>query len=740
MTDTPKILNSVVNVSGQPSLTRRGLLKGGAGLTLAIVATPALLTACGSHDSAGAATTPFAPNAFLRIGPDGNVTVIAKHNEMGQGAYTGLATLVAEELDADWSQVSIEAAPADAGKYANAAFGAPIQGTGGSTSISNSWEQYRQAGAAARAMLVAAAAKQWSVPAAEITVVGGVVSHIGKGKSAKFGELVGVAAGLPVPADVKLKEAGQFTLIGKSLPRLDAREKSNGTAVFTQDIRLPDMLVAAVIYPPRFGGKVKGFDAAAAKAVAGVSEVVQFQTPVREGIAVIAKDYWTAKKAKDLVKVEWDDSAAFGQSSKQIFADYRKLAKTPGLEAKKTGDAAKAFASATRKFTAEFEFPFLAHASMEPLNCVAQVRADGAELWYGSQFQTGDQGATAALLGFKPEQVKVNTLYAGGSFGRRANPKADYVLDAVAIAKAGGNGKPVKLVWSREEDTRGGFYRPAFFHAFEAGVDAKGQIVSWQQRLVGQSIVKGTPLDSGAPVDFLSVEGAANLPYAIPNLQVELHTTDIGVPIQWWRSVGSTHNAYSTEVFLDEIARATKQDPVDLRRSLLANHPRHLAVLNAAAEKAGWGTPLPAGKARGVAVHESFGSVVAQIVEVSRQGNAFKVERVVCTVDCGLAVNPNIVEMQMESGIGYGLSAILMSAITLKDGVVEQSNFHDYPALRISQMPAIEVHILPSTNKPSGVGEPGTPPIGPAVANAIAQLTGKTIRSLPFSAQGISFA
>jgi isoquinoline 1-oxidoreductase beta subunit len=500
------------------------------------------------------------------------------------------------------------------------------------------------------------------------------------------------------------------------------------------------MLVACVVSPPRFGGTVKRFDAAAAKALPGVVDVVSFRTPVRDGVAILARDYWTAHSARDKVKVEWDESNAFRQGSDEIMAQYRELARKPGLEARNEGDADKAIAGAARRIEASYEFPFLSHASMEPLNCVAQITADGCEIWNGEQLHTPDQGAVSKFLGIAPEQVKINMLYAGGSFGRRGNPFSDYVLDTVAIAKTAGNGKPVKLVWSREDDMRGGYYRPMYFHAIKAGLDAKGNIVGWQHRIVGQSIMAGSPLDNGAPVDPTSVEGASNLPYDIPNLHVDLHTTKVGVPIQWWRSVGSTHTAYSTECFIDEIARATKQDPVELRRTLLAKHPRHLAALNLAADKAGWGTPLPAGRARGVAVHESFGTVVAEIVEVSRKDKGYKVERVVCAVDCGRAINPNIVAMQMESAIGYGLAAAFTGAITLKDGVVQQSNFHDYTVLRMSQMPAVDVHIVPSEEKPSGVGEPGTPPIAPAVANAIVALGGKPVRSLPFGKGGISFS
>jgi isoquinoline 1-oxidoreductase beta subunit len=493
-----------------------------------------------------------------------------------------------------------------------------------------------------------------------------------------------------------------------------------------------------IAYPPRFGGKVKSFDATAAKAIPGVVNVVQFKTPLREGVAVLAKDTYTAKKARDAVKVEWDESQAFVMGSDAIMAQYKALAQKPGLEAKKQGDAAKALAGASRRIEANYEFPFLAHATMEPMNCVVQLKGDGCEIWNGEQMHTPDQGTIAKFLNTTPDKIKINMLYAGGSFGRRGNSFADYLLDTVAVAQAGGQGKPVKLVWTREDDMRAGFYRPVYLHALKAGVDAHGKIIGWQQRIVGQSIIKGSPLDNGAAVDFTSVEGAANLPYSIPNLQVELHTTALGVPIQWWRSVGSTHTAYAIECFLDEIARATKQDPVELRRALLANQPRHLAVLNAAAEKSGWGTPLPAGTARGIAIHESFNTVVAEVVEVSKRDNGFKVDRVTCVVDCGVAVNPNIIEMQMESAIIYGLSAAATGAITLKDGRVQQSNFHDYTVLRMNQVPKIEVHIMPSTNKPTGVGEPGTPPIGPAVANALSVLTGKTYRQLPFSGAGVA--
>jgi isoquinoline 1-oxidoreductase beta subunit len=605
--------------------------------------------------------------------------------------------------------------------------------------MANSFQQYREAGAAARAMLVAAAAAQWQVPAGEITVARGVVRHAASGKQARFGELVALAAAQPVPAAVKLKEPAQFVYIGKGLGRVDAAEKANGTAIYTQDFRLPGMLTAVVARPPRFGAKVSSYDATAAQAVKGVVAVVQFATPVSSGVAVLAPDFWTAKKGRDALKVQWDESQAFKQSTTEILADYRKLAATPGLVARNDGDVAAAFKRAARVIEATYEVPYLAHASMEPLDCVAQVTGEGCELWHGVQQAGLDQITIGKFLGLPPEKVRINMLYAGGSFGRRGNFAADYELEAIAIARAHGAGVPVKLMWTREDDMRAGYYRPLYVHALKAGLDAGGTIMAWQHRIVGQSIMAGGPMASMIKngIDATSVEGAVNLPYVIPHLRVELHTTTPAVPVLFWRSVGSSHTAYVTECFFDELMRAAGKEPVALRRILLGDRERHLAVLNTAAQRAGWGTPLPPGHARGIAVHKSFNSYVAEVAEVSRQGDGFRVERVVCAVDCGLAINPNIVVAQMESGIVYGLSAAATGAITLKEGAVEQSNFHDYPVLRMSQMPKIEVYVLSSEAKPTGVGEPGVPPILPAVCNAIAALTGKPVRTLPLSAQGI---
>ena len=717
------------------NLSRRGFLQGTAGLTLGLALPGVSLAA-----KTGAAAS-FEPTPFLRIGADNSVTVISKHLEMGQGTYTGLATIVAEELDAAWAQVKVEGAPADARRYKNLAFGA--QGTGGSTAMANSWGQMRETGATARAMLVSAAAKRWQVPAAEITVAEGVLRHAASGRQATFGELAEAASREAVPTTITLKDPKDFRLIGRRAPRKDSAAKTDGSAQFTQDVHLPGMLVAVVAHAPRFGGQVKAFDASRAKAVKGVVDVVA----IPGGVAVLARDTWSARKGRDALGVEWDDSAAFKLGSDEILARYRELAARPGLVARSDGDTAGAFAGAARVVSASYDFPYLAHAAMEPMNCVVQRTADGLEVWNGEQFQTVDQATLAAMFGLPPEKVKINMLYAGGSFGRRACTQSDYLREAAALVKASGTRAPVKLVWMREDDMKAGYYRPLFHHRIEAALNADGSIRAWRHRLVGQSIIAGSAFEPAMVkngIDAVSVEGAANLPYAIPNLQVELHTpTDIKVPVLWWRSVGSTHTAYSTETFLDRLAAEAGQDPVALRLKLLGKHPRHTAVLRLAAEKAGWGQPLAAGKpgerrGRGVAVHESFHSFVAQVAEVTvKADGSVKVDRIVSAVDCGLAINPDNVRAQVEGSVGFALSAALHGEITLKDGVVEQGNFGDYAPIRIDEMPKVEVHIVQSAENPTGIGEPGVPPVAPAVANAIAAATGKWLTRLPFQADAL---
>ena len=687
--------------------------------------------AAGAAAASGGA--PFAPNAFLRVGSDNSVTVIAKHLEMGQGSYTGIATIVAEELDADWNLVRVESAPADAKRYANLAFGT-MQGTGGSSAMANSWAQLREAGGKARAMLLAAAAKQWRVPVAELTVDKGVVYHAASKRQASFGALVATAASLPVPDSVTLKDPKDFKLIGRHAPRVDAAAKSDGTAQFTLDVALPGMLVALLKRPPWFGGTVKSFDGTAASAVPGVLKVVQ----VPAGVAVVAKSFWAAKQGRDALTVEWDDAKAEKCSSADLLEEYRRLADQPGLSARADGDAAKAIRDAARKLSASYEFPYLAHAPMEPLDAVVKLGANSCEIWAGDQFQTVDQANAARTAGLDPQQVSIHTLYAGGSFGRRANPGSDYIVEAVSIAKAfGADGTPIKLQWTREDDIHGGLYRPMYVHKLEAGLSADGQLTGWRHVIVGQSIMANTlfagMIKSG--IDPTSVEGAANLPYAIPNVAVELSTTSVGVPVLWWRVVGSSHTAFAVEAFIDEVARAAGQDGFTFRRNLLDHHPRMKAVLELAAEKAGWSNgPLPKGKGRGIAVAEAFKTLVAQVAEVSvDKDGQIKVDRVVCAVDCGTPINPDIITAQMEGGIGFGLGAVMHGAITLKDGRVEQDNFNSYRVLRMNEMPRVEVHIVPSGEPPTGVGEPGVAPIGPAVANAIFAATGKRIYVLPFS-------
>ena len=673
----------------------------------------------------------FTPNAFIRIQPDNTVVVVMKHFEMGQGTYTGLSTLIAEELDADWDQIQVKAAPANAKLYNNNFWG-PMQGTGGSTAIANSYEQMRKAGAAAKQMLVAAAAKQWKVPAEEIQVENGVLSHKASNKSANFGEFAELAARETVPQEVFLKSSDEFRFIGKSVPRKDSHDKTTGKAIYTQDIKLPGMLTALVAHAPRIGASVKSFDATACKKVKGVINVVQIPT----GIAVLAKDYWSALQGRYALKVDWDESQAFKKGSAELMGEYKALAKKPGSVARKDGDVDTAMASAVKTLSASYEFPYLAHAAMEPLNCVVQIKKEGCEIWNAAQTQTSDQMAVAKVLGIEVDQVKINTLYAGGSFGRRANPLSDYVLEATHIAKALGDNTPVKLVWTREDDMRGGYYRPMYYHELKAGLDKEGNPVAWQHRIVGQSILTGTafePMLVKNGVDGTSVEGASNLPYSIPNMLVDLHSPKVPVTVQWWRSVGSTHTAYSTETFIDELAHAANKDPVDFRRTLLKDHPRHLDVMELAVDKGGWGQALPKGKGRGIAVHESFNSFVAQVADVTvNSDNTFTVDRVVIAIDCGIAVNPDVIRAQMEGGMGFGLSAALVSAITLEDGQVQQSNFHDYEVLRIKQMPKqVYVHIVKSDEPPTGVGEPATPVIAPAVANALFNATGKRFYQLP---------
>ena len=665
------------------------------------------------------------PNAFLRIGKDGSVTVLVKHLEFGQGVTTSLPMLVAEELEVDWSRVRAELAPAGP-EYAHTGFG--LQMTGGSSSVSNSYDQLRTVGAQARTMLMQAAADQWKVKLAEVRAEKGFVTGPG-GRKLSYGQLAEAASRQPVPQNVTLKQPKDFKLIGKPTRRLDSLEKVNGKALFGLDMKRRDLHTAVVAHPPVFGARVKSFNADKVKGVAGVTHVVELSN----GIAVVGQNFWAAKKGRDALEIEWDLGPNAALSTETLAKEFRAKAATPGTVARKA-DNPDALKGAAKTIVAEYQVPFLAHAPMEPLNCTVEVRSGGAEIWVGSQFQAVDQAAAAKVLGLQPAQVKLNTMLAGGGFGRRANPVSDYVVEACELAKD--IKVPVKVVWTREDDIRGGYYRPMYVHRVEVGLAASGAIAGWSHAIVGPSIVDGTPFEGMMVkdgVDPTSTEGVSDTPYAIPNMSVALHTMRSGVPVLWWRSVGHSHTAFVMETMIDEVAAARGLDPLALRRELLAKHPKVQRVLDLAASKAGWGSPLARGRGRGIAVHESFGSICAQVAEVSLAGNEIRVHKVVAAFDCGLVVNPLSVEAQLQSAIAFGLSAALYGEVTFKDGKVEQSNFHDYRVLRMNEMPLVEVHLVPGGEKPTGVGEPGTPPVAPAVANALFALTGKRARTLPLS-------
>lgn len=675
----------------------------------------------------------FPPNAFIRIAADDTITIIVNKSEMGQGVYTSLPMLIAEELEADWSRIKIESAPV-AAVYNHTGFG--MQMTGGSSSIPSSWEQLRRVGATARVLLIRAAAKQWGVPESECHAFSSQVIHTASGKALNYGSLTEAASKLALPENVELKSPVDFTIIGKPVKRLDTPAKINGSAQFGLDVYIPDMLTVLIARSPVFGGKVKSFDDTEARKIQGVQGI--FQVPT--GVAVAATDLYQAKTARELLMIEWNEGPGAAISTRKMRSEYSKLAKMPGAIARKEGDTAKGFKQAHKSITAEYEVPYLAHAAMEPLNVVVDLKADHCTIWTGTQMQTMDRAMAAKVAGLNPEQVEIHTTYLGGGFGRRANPRSDFVTEAVQVAKV--IGKPVKIVWTREDDTRGGYYRPMWADHIQAAIGKDGKPLAWKHTIVGQSIVADTAfagflIKNG--VDATSVEGASTLPYTIPNLQVDLHSTKNEVPVQWWRSVGHSHTAFVVETMIDELAHLAGKDPVAYRLSILPANSRYRGVLELAAEKADWGKKkLPAHHAYGVAVHQSFESYVAEIAEVSIENGKIRVHRVIAAVDCGIVVNPDGVQQQIESAIVYGLSAALHGAITLEKGRVMQSNFHDYAPLRFSEMPQVEVHIVKSNEHPTGIGEPGTPPIAPAVANAIFKLTGKRLRRLPFSKETLA--
>ena len=671
--------------------------------------------------AAEAADSDFIPNAWIRIDPDDRITLRVASSEMGQGVYTSIPMLLAEELEADWTRIQVEMAPADKA-YTNPLIGQQL--TGGSTAIRAFWTPLRQAGATGRELLIRAAAQTWKVKDDECRAENSVVIHKTSGRRLRYGELVATAAKLPVPSTVFLKEPNEFKLIGKATPRRDTPLKVNGSAIYGMDVKHAGLLTAVVARCPVFGGKLKKLDAEKARNVKGVREVLA----IHSGVAVVADSFWAAKQGRDALAIEWDEGPNAKQSSAGVRRNLERALKRKGAVARHEGDAAKALKGAAKTIQADYEVPYLAHACMEPMNCTALVTKTGCEVWVPTQAQTGVQFVASKITGLPPEKISVTTTFLGGGFGRRS--EQDFVAEAVELSMR--TGAPVKVIWTREDDMQHDVYRPATLNRLVAALDKDGQPVAWRHEIAGPSIfARVFPNNIKNGIDNTSVEGAANLPYAIPNLQVTWAMENGEVPVGFWRSVGSSQNAYVTECFIDELAHAAGKDPFEFRRNLLALHPRHLGVLQLAAQKAGWDTPPPAGRARGIAVAEAFGSYCAQVAEVSVDRGQVRVHRVVCAIDCGMVVNPDTVVAQMESAIVYGLTAALKGEIVIRDGRVEQSNFNDYPLLRMDEMPDVEVHIVKSIEAPGGVGEPGTPPIAPAVANAVFAITGKPVRRLP---------
>ena len=722
--------------------SRRGFLKGAA------AASAVLLIGVRPDGALASASEGAQLNPFVKIDANGTVTAIVKHFEKGQGPATGLPTLIAEELGLRMDQIEYEFAPSNPELYNNTLFG-PFQGTGGSTAMANSWLQYRQAGAAAREMLISAAAQDWGVDASTVTLEEGMLKA-GE-HSAPIGQFVAAAAQLEAPVEPRLKDPSEFRLIGnEDVRRKDSAIKGNGQAMYAMDVHLPNQMVAMIARPEARGSLAVSFDDSAAKEVKGYINAAVL--PNQAGVAVYAENTWGAIQAREALDVEWDTSAAETRDSDQIRDEIMAaLEAEPTYNVNKADHAAVATAidGAETVIEKTFYFPLLAHAPMEPLNCTIEQTADGTIILHdGCQMPTGPHMAYQQIFGLPAEKIQINTMLAGGSFGRRATPDADYQVEAALAFVVTDRSRPVKLVWTREDDMRSGYYRPAFGHKVRVGLDGSGAIVGWQHQVAGQSIMKGTAFESFAVhdgVDHSSIEGIADSPYAIPGMALGLTDTPKATSVLWWRSVGHTHTAYVMETMMDLAAKAAGRDPVEFRQAHLADSTnadqrRKAGVLALVADKAGWGN-APEGHAQGIAVHKSFGSYVAEVVEVSGDPeNGVRIEKVTCAVDCGIAVNPDVVKAQMEGGIGYGIGHVMRDQITLTGGAVDQYNFPDYEPLRIGDIAAIEVHIMPSAEAPTGVGEPGTPPSAPALANAIAALSGDTVTALPMEDSGISFA
>lgn len=706
------------------NLSRRGFIKQGAALGGGLLLGFQISPSAWAEKASAAAAAQTALNAFLSVASDGLITIAIKHSEMGQGILTSIAMTVAEEMDADWSKV--RAVPGDARpEFAHTQWG--IQATGGSSSTHSSFEQMRKVGATARAMLVAAAAAHWKIDASKLRTENGQVIGPATEQRLDYGALAAAAAQLKAPETVALKARSEFKLIGKAQHRLDGRAKVTGSAVFGMDVAVPGLLTALLARPPVFGGKPRKIDSTAAKAVPGVRHVVEIGTSV----AVVAENFWAAKRGLDLLKIDWDAGEAGKFSTESQRKSLDELLKGDGAEAKSRGDVAMALVDAKDPIVAEFDFPYLSHAPMEPMNATAHVRADGVTVWAPTQFQSVDQMAAAEVAGVGVDKVVLHTTLLGGGFGRRANPKSDFVREAVAVSKA--VAAPVKVVWLREHDIQGGFYRPRTRVSTTLVLDEDNLPTALRVKVANQSIMEGTPFGASVAttgVDPSQVEGLDDWPYATANLQVSYHKASALVPVLWWRSVGHSFSAFVKETLIDEAAQRAGADSIDYRIKLLAEHPRQIALLQKLKEVSGWGRAA-AGRHQGVAIHESFGSLVGEVFEISVTGKAIKVHRITAVVDCGSVVNPDTVKAQIMGGALMGMSAAMLEAITFADGKVQQSNFHDYPVLRMPEAPIVDVHILESGAAMGGVGEPGTPPAAPALANAIAKATGQRLRNLP---------
>jgi isoquinoline 1-oxidoreductase beta subunit len=697
------------------ALSRREFLQvsGGAGVGLVV----AFWLPARALPATPAAAAGGELNAYVRVAPDGTVIFSIAKSEMGQGVLTSLALLLAEELDADWTRVRSEHALSDEKRYGR-------WSTGGSSSVRTGFEPLRRAGATARELLVAAACEQWKVPREQVSTEAGEVIHRASGRRLAYGQLAARAAALTPPADAPLKPREQFRLIGKGARRLDTPAKLDGSAIFGIDVRVPGMLFAQVARPPELGGKAASLDASAALAVEGVRRVVE----IPNGVAVVGTGFWPVSQGRQKLKISWTPGPHAALDGESIRERCRAGLARDGAMVRDDGDTARALASAARRVEAVYEFPYLAHAALEPMNCTARVEGDRCELWVPTQSPTGAAEAAARITGLAPDRIRVNTALLGGGFGRRS--ATDFVEDAVHLSKL--LGAPVQVVYTREDDMRAGLFRPTGANALVGGLDAEGWPVAWQHRIASQSIMRsqGRPLRDG--IDGSSVEGAKNLPYAIPNIRVTWVDVELPVSTHWWRSVGSSQNAWVTECFFDELCAAGKKDPVEARLRLLSGHPRHARVLELAAREAGWGKPAAEGRALGAAVHESFGSIVAQVAEVSLEPDGTpRVHRVTCAVDCGDVVHPDGVRAQMEGAIAFGLSAALWGEVAIEAGRIATANFDRYPIVRMGQMPRVDTHIVAQGDPMGGIGEPGTPPIAPAVCNALLRLTGRPVRRLP---------